>query len=86
MQSDDLGVISASSHIKARASVERSNKKRFYPDGVECWGDACVLLITISTEGNIQDRNVLLNRHNYINMGTSQNSPASETHDSNHKE
>jgi len=31
----------------------------------------------LAQEGNVQDHNVLLNRHNYINMGTSQNSPAS---------
>lgn len=71
-------VIVASSDVKARAFEEQSSKKRFYPDGVYCWGDSCALLITISTEGNIQDHNVLLNRHNYINMGTSQNSPASK--------
>lgn len=61
--------------IKHELFEEPSNKKRFYPD-VYCWGHSRGLLITISTEGNIQDHNVLLNRHNYINMGTSQNSPA----------
>lgn len=30
----------------------------------------------LAPEGNIQDHNVPLNRYNYINMGTSQNSPA----------
>jgi len=29
-------VILASSDLKARAFEEQSNKKRFYPDGVDC--------------------------------------------------
>ena len=61
-------VILASSDPEARAFEEQSNKKRFYPDGVYCCGDGRALLITISTEGNIHDHNVPLNRHNYINM------------------
>lgn len=77
-QSPRLAVIEASSDAEARTFEERSNKKRFYPDGDHCWEDSCVLLITISAKGNTQDHNVLLNRHNYINMGTSQNPPASK--------
>lgn len=63
-------VILASSNLKARGFEEQSNKKRFYPDGVYCWGDSNAL-IAISTEGNSQVHIVLLNRQNYINMGTS---------------
>lgn len=35
-ESQALVVLASSRYIKARASVERSNKKRFYPDGVRC--------------------------------------------------
>lgn len=35
-ESQTLVVLASSRYIKARASVGRSNKKRFYPDGVRC--------------------------------------------------
>lgn len=35
-QNPRLGVIEASSGAEARTFEERSNKKRFYPDGADC--------------------------------------------------